>query len=546
MRNRRAIVFFLACSVVFALAYLLARTYRQPTMSAVRTTLSDLNVDEIAAVEIDRTAADGRSERIAFVRADGRWRLEAPIPADADEGEVKRLIDAVVFADVSDVLTRSDMDQLRRSLRDFGLTAPVAAVQLSARGRRETYSFGRLTAAGDEVYVQRDGMDALFTVPTQAVRVLQRPLGAFRRQGLFSIPRDKISGVGLKNAGEKFSKLVREGGGWRLTESMNAPADPAVAERLITAICSERIVAYADAVAGAGVGLVDDEGGYVLSLRNEQGVVEKAVLGASAGTNEVWAKTSEGAVVRVRASLLAVCRECQQTLEDTRVFPVPAADVTAITISKVFPAYMLLRKSSADPWRLASPVDAPADAEHVEKLLSGILSLRGADIALAGTNTFNVSVGTAATNFPACAVLSRPLLKDDRLADLRDRKLICYPAEKVKKVRVRTAAGVAWDATKYEALIKCLAEGIVAESVDVLAPNDGDFRRCGFDRPSFTITFELDDPASALRTLLLGAAAPGGGRYATIGGLDDASFVLSAATVSMLTKPVEETLEKKK
>jgi len=545
MKNRRTIVFFLACSVVFALAYLLARTYRQPA-SAVQTTLSDFNIDEITAVEIDRRAADGRSERIAFARADGRWRLEVPISADADEGEVKRLIDAIVFAEVGDALSRSDMAQLKRSLRDFGLTAPVAAVQISARGRRETYSFGRLTAAGDEVYVQRDGRDALYTVPAQAVRMLQHPLGDFRRHGLFSLSRDEISGVGLKSAGEPFSKLVREGGAWRLTEPMDAPADRAVAESLIAAICSERIVAYADAGAGVGVGLGDDEGGYVLSLRNLQGGVEKAVIGAPAGTNELWAMTSEGAVVRIQASLLAVCQESQRTLEDTRVFPVEAADVTSITISKVFPAYVLSRKSSSDPWRLASPVDAPADAERVEKMLSVILGFRGADITLAGTNTLDVSIGTTTTNFPACAVLSRSLVEDGRLADLRDRMLIRYPTKKVKRVRVRTAADVTWDATKDEALIKCLAKGIVAESVDVVAPSQDDFRRCGFDRPSFTITFELDDPSSALRTLLLGAAAPGGGRYATIGGLDDASFVLSAATVSTLTKPVEEILEKKR
>jgi hypothetical protein len=142
-------------------------------------------------------------------------------------------------------------------------------------------------------------------------------------------------------------------------------------------------------------------------------------------------------------------------------------------------------------------------------------------------------------------VLGRSFIGKGRLADLRDRTLIRYPAAQVKKVRVRTSAGVTWNATKYEALIKCLEEGIVAESVEVIAPSQEDFRRCGFERPSFTFTFELDDPASSLRTLLLGAAAPGGGRYATIGGLDDASFVLSAATVSILTKPVEETLEKK-
>lgn len=85
----------------------------------------------------------------------------------------------------------------------------------------------------------------------------------------------------------------------------------------------------------------------------------------------------------------------------------------------------------------------------------------------------------------------------------------------------------------------------MAEGVETVMLRKEDFSRCGFDRPSYTIAFELDDAESALRTLLLGDAAPGGGRFATIGG-SDAAFILSAATVSTLTRPDEETLKEKK
>ena len=94
-------------------------------------------------------------------------------------------------------------------------------------------------------------------------------------------------------------------------------------------------------------------------------------------------------------------------------------------------------------------------------------------------------------------------------------------------------------------MLACLEKGIVAEAVETVVFRPGDFERCGFTRPAFTLSFELDDSSSALRKLLVGAAAPGGGRFAMIGG-SDAAFILSAATVSTLTEPVEETLEKKK
>lgn len=546
MRNLRSIAFSLALSAVFALVLIMMWASNRQDLSLARMTLSEINVDDVSSVEIDRALDGGERERITLSRAGGRWRIDAPIRAESDDVEVKKVLDAVVLAEIGDALSLADMEGLQRTLRDFGLASPRITVALSDGKRREVYSFGRITADGGEVYVQQNGSGGVFTVPAVTVQHLSRPLSGFRRRRLFSFSRDEIVGIALKDAGEPLSKLVKEKGSWRLAEPVEAPANRDVAEKLLSDICSERIVAYADSGEGVGVGLGTDESGYVLSLRNSLGIVEKVVLGMRAGTNEVWALSSEGAVVLVSASMLAVCRESQRTLEDTRVFPVDAKSVTSISVSQGYPAYMLCRKSSEEDWRLASPADAPADGASVSRLLDRILAMRGVDITIGGTNAFNVSVGTAETNFPAHIVSAKWLLDGSRLADLRGKMLICYPSGKVKKVMVRTAAGVAWNASRNEALLKCLENGIVAESVDAIAPGKDDFKRCGFDRPSFTFNFELDDPSSAMRTLLLGAAAPGGGRYAMIGGLDDASFILSSSTVSILTKPVEETLENKK
>ena len=133
--------------------------------------------------------------------------------------------------------------------------------------------------------------------------------------------------------------------------------------------------------------------------------------------------------------------------------------------------------------------------------------------------------------------------------------LIRYPVEKVRRIRVGTAAGSEWEVrgpsirgpgdAPHSDLLALLSKGIVAEGVETVMLRKDDFERYGFDRPSYSLAFELGDSESALRTLLLGSAAPGGGRFATIGG-SDAVFILSAATVSALTKPDMETLKEKK
>lgn len=544
MKNRRAILFFLAWSAVFSLALVMLSLGRHPEERA-QTSLSVQDVQKVVGLEISRASASGgAAERILLSRVDGRWRLEAPFAAEADEAAVKRIVDAVVFSEPIDALSSSDMASLGRTLRDFGLAVPRFTVILLSDGKRERYEFGRATPSGGEVYVRQKGKDGVFTVSARVVRELARPLGELRRRRLFTIDRTDVAAIGLKNAGGQLSKLVKEKSGWRLTEPVDAPADRMVVEELVNTLCSASVIDYA-VEAGAAPGLGDNEG-YTISLRDALGTVEKIVLGAPAGTNAVWALTPEGALVHVESKILSLCRRRQKILEDTRVFPVEMQAVLSFSVTEGFPAYMLSRTAATAPWRLASPVDAPADAAVAEQLLSRILSLRGVDLSPEGAkDLIAFSVGTAETNFPSRSVSGNFLPEDFRLANLRDKLLLRYARADVKRVRVETAAGTGWDATRSEKMLACLEKGIVAEAVETVVFRPGDFERCGFTRPAFTLSFELDDSSSALRKLLVGAAAPGGGRFAMIGG-SDAAFILSAATVSTLTEPVEETLEKKK
>ena len=546
MRNRRAILFFLAWSAAFALALAALSIGRHPAAEVVRSTLSALDANRVSHLEISRAApAGGESGRIVLSRSDGKWRIEAPISAEADEASVKRTVDAVMLAEPVDELSAADMATLGRSLRDFGLASPRFTVMLSDGRRRESYSFGRMTPSGEEVYALQDGKGGVVTVSARVARELARPLGELRRRRLFTFDRTDVTALGLKNAGEPFTKLVREGGGWRLSEPMEAPADRMVVEEIVDALCAARVIDYAAAGAGDTAGLGDNEG-YVISLRDSFGTAEKLVLGAHDGTNAVWALTPEGAVVHVDAALQELCRKRQKILEDTRVFPVEMPSVLTFSVTEGFPAYMLSRASASAPWRLASPVDAPADAAVVEGLLVRVLALRGVDLAVEGVeNPLTFSIGTSATNFPARSVTASFLPDGFRLADLRDKLILRHARTEVKRIRVDTAAGAGWDATRSDAMLECVEKGIVAEGVETVVFRAGDFERCGFSHPSYTIAFELDDKASALRKLLLGASAPGGGRFAMVGG-SDAAFILSAATVSALTKPVEDTMEKSK
>ena len=100
MKNRRAIVFFLFWNVVFASAIALLTVSDRSRGEPSGGSLLAVDVREVVKVDIERRAgAGGVRENLSIVRRDGRWRIEQPVKAEADEEAVKRLIDSVVFAE---------------------------------------------------------------------------------------------------------------------------------------------------------------------------------------------------------------------------------------------------------------------------------------------------------------------------------------------------------------------------------------------------------------------------------------------------------------
>ena len=62
-------------------------------------------------------------------------------------------------------------------------------------------------------------------------------------------------------------------------------------------------------------------------------------------------------------------------------------------------------------------------------------------------------------------------------------------------------------------------------------------RSYGLDDPRFTIAIDQFKDDAVRRNVLIGEAAPGGGRYATLGAAD-AVFVLPERAVGLLTAPL--------
>ena len=149
-------------------------------------------------------------------------------------------------------------------------------------------------------------------------------------------------------------------------------------------------------------------------------------------------------------------------------------------------------------------------------------------------------------------------------ANLRAKQILAVPPPTVRRISVLSAGGETaveqdvarglWRLAKTSATASAINVGVStagvsrvlamladvrAVSVESLNATPEDFRRCGLARPAFTIAVDVEAADAVRRNLLLGNAAPGGGRYATAGGAD-AIFIISRETVAGLTVPLTE------
>lgn len=574
MSNWRFILFFLV-GIAACLAGLwgLSARARVVASAATRNVLCPIDPARIDGLSVARTGG----QTVKLTRApDGRWRITDPFPADADDAPVSRLLDAATLVPVGDMRSEDELRQLGETLADFGLRPPRATVTLTAGGRTNTLHFGSFTASGREVYAHVEGLMNVFTLATDAFAAVPADADDFRPRALLACPPDDIAGIDFRMPDAAPVRLAREGTVWRITAPSEAPADAAVVASLLERLSSARIDAFtlpstaqpppagmsSDGVLPTAAlvpyGLAADVA-LSVTVRGASGVSESILFGGVAGTNRVWALVRNGtAVVTVNAALAELCRTREAAFRDTRVFTFAAGErLKSVSLSAGDLVYVLGHDTDGG-WRLETPVVAPADQATAAALVEKILKLKQSDLAPAGgapgPKPLHVALSTTVSARAGVAVPAAYFGKAASLADLRSKTMLTLDPVDVRRLAVRRAnaaevaavfdpARATWSLERpvdgrraNPAAIKAILTAMTrvdAIGVETVAATRNDFRRCGLDVPACLVTVDMEAATTARRNVQIGGAAPGGGRYATVGGAD-AVFILSRQTAAAL------------
>ena len=580
MNNWRFIIFFLvgiaACVAGMWGLAVRARVVASDTTRQVLCPVDPATVDGLSVAR-----GGGQPTRLARAQ-DGRWRIVAPYSAAADDAPVARLLDVATLTPIEDMRSEDELRQLDESLADFGLRPPCATVTLTSGGHTNTLHFGAFTASGREVYARVEGLMNVFTLAADAFAAVPSNADAFRPRALLACPPDEIAGIEFRMPDAPPVRLVREGTTWKITAPSAAPADAAVVATLLERLASAQIGTFTlpsaaqpqpagtspDGVlptaALAPYGLAADAA-LSVTVRGADGSSESILFGGVSGTNSVWALVRNGtAVVTVDAALAELCRTREAAFRDTRAFTFASDEkLLSVSLSTGDMVYVLGRDTNG-VWRLETPVVAPADQSTAAALVDKILKIKQSDIVPAGNASaqkpVHVALTTTASTRSGVAVPVAYFGKTASLADLRSKTMLTLEPTEVRRLSSKRAkaaeiavtydpARAAWslekpvegrrsNPTAIKSVLTALAR-VEAVSVETVAATPADFRRCGLDAPSCIIAVDIETTGTTRRNILLGGATSGGGRYATVGGVD-AVFVIAKQTAAALMTDLTE------
>ncbi len=576
MNNRRSILFFtVGILLLGGLLLWLGLRSREAAPTVRAGVLCALPPERVDTCFVRHAGQD----EVELARgADGLWRIVRPFAVTANAAAVARLVDALTLVPVSDMRSEEELLELDETLADFGIGPSSFTVSLGAGPHRVGVAFGNVSPSGGEVYAHVEGARNVYALPRAAFDRIPRGVDDFRERGVLACPRDEIAGIDIRVPDKPTVRLARTDGGWSILSPAAAPADGAAVSALVDYLAAAQVEAFeipsrAHPAAPSGGIKTDDlvqyglDAGLSVTVRGAADHTEQIVFGRSAGTNLVWALVRNGtAVVSVDAALAERCRADGASLRDTRVFPFAEGETLTSVSLTAGPAVYMLAQDSNSVWRIMAPVVAPADQTKVVEFMDRLLRLRQSDVSdegRVGDERVLVSVSTTVTNRPGLAVSTELLGGRSVFADLRSKTMLEIDPATVRQLSMRTEAGVetavrlnadrgAWDLVRGEgsadsrrvndgavkALLSALAR-VEATGVETLAATADDLRRCGLDKPAFVLAVDVDAADAVRQNVLIGGNAPGGGRYATVGGAD-AVFVISRRTAADFTAPLAE------
>jgi hypothetical protein len=366
MNPRSTGIWLVLAAGLFAFIFLYERHTRKPAPGPTRI-LSALEPSRVTTIQV---LPNDHSE-IQAVRSNAGWQLTKPLVYPAQPVSIETLL--VALAQLTPVTYMPERELRNRFNADeeYGFANPQAAIVLHQGTHRTQLRIGRRTAPGDQVFLQVVGVEGVYVVDADLLKLVPRTANAWRDATFVDLKGRAIDGIAVTN-GLKMFELKKDSTNklWRMVGPTPARANNARIEEGLQKLRDLRILQFVSDSPKPDLEsfkLQPPEWELGLSEGTNRLTVLQFGRPATNDASQIYARRfGQTTIVAVSSNLLASWRDPVNEFRDTHLLtltePVDTIEVHAQDTFSI-------QRQTNNTWRVL-PQNFPADSGLVKNLLS--------------------------------------------------------------------------------------------------------------------------------------------------------------------------------
>lgn len=201
---------------------------------------------------------------------------------------------------------------------------------------------------------------------------------------LLVFDKEKVGSITLQNGDTTIALERGDDKHWRITKPIEADADDATVNNLLTALSDAQITRTLEGVGDKAASYGLDPPQAVVTLGLTDGTTlppVKVGKGTQVGFAAYVRKGDEDAVHITGGALPVGVKKEVKDLRDKTVLAFDDGEVKKVVLAKPGTAPITIERDGADAWKITSPGQYPADAAEVRAFLASLRGIRADDFA---------------------------------------------------------------------------------------------------------------------------------------------------------------------
>ncbi len=379
MRSGRSFLLLLVVALGLGGYIYFVELQRDPasTTESTRTKVFDLTPGSIQQVQINNASGD----QATVVKQDTNWQITQPEPAEADTVEVSQVVSSIETLEQSRVVAENASD-----LGQFGLSPARITLTFKVGETSHTLKIGNKTPTGGDLYATTGDSSKVVLIPGYLEDTFNKSPFTLRDKSVLKFAREAADSISITHGSTQLG-FTKTGDTWRLSAPVNAKADAAAVDALVSRLFQARmasLVATDGTAELAKYGLTRPQA--VVTVGAGSSRAELAIGGAEGDANLYARDLARPMVFTVEKTLLDDLKKSAADMRSKDLFDFRSFNASSFEVTMDGATYRFAKKAgegtnAADVWTLTSPSSKTVDATKMTDLLTTASNLRAESFA---------------------------------------------------------------------------------------------------------------------------------------------------------------------